>query len=191
MFRSEGFGTRSVQHLDLVDVSIVPNVDEPTRRTARVVLEMTVTQGMTPTFVLTCHHDAHPILVYVNDLGGFALPSTPGSSAVTIADMLNAIGKMHGACIVHLVDMYVILSFIVLVLGGRRGLARHAHDDMLGLDVRRCRSWPCRLHRVGRVWRGCRRVSIPSIMHLQVCQFSFPFSLSFLRVGRLCPNGGL
>ncbi|KAF8138823.1 HotDog domain-containing protein [Boletus edulis] len=61
---THGFGTRSVQHMELVEVSIVPNVDEPTRQEARVVLEMTVTQ-----------------------------------------DTTNSSGKMHGACIVHLVDI--------------------------------------------------------------------------------------
>ena len=46
VFADNGFGTRTTQHLDIVEVSIVPKVDEPTRR---VVLEMTVTQGLTPT----------------------------------------------------------------------------------------------------------------------------------------------
>ena len=49
VFADNGFGTRTTQHLDIVEVSIVPKVDEPTRQETRVVLEMTVTQGLTPT----------------------------------------------------------------------------------------------------------------------------------------------
>lgn len=46
VFMNGGFGTRTIRRLDLVEVSIIPNVDEPARREARVVLEMTVTEGL-------------------------------------------------------------------------------------------------------------------------------------------------
>ncbi|KAI9574329.1 hypothetical protein HD554DRAFT_1989914, partial [Boletus coccyginus] len=45
-FATDGFGARTTQGLDIVEVSIVPNVDEPTRRVTRVVLEVTVTEDM-------------------------------------------------------------------------------------------------------------------------------------------------
>ncbi|KAG8218946.1 hypothetical protein J3R82DRAFT_4657 [Butyriboletus roseoflavus] len=45
-FANGGFGMRTTQHLELVEISIVPNVDEPARQEARVVLEMTVTEGL-------------------------------------------------------------------------------------------------------------------------------------------------
>jgi len=64
IFASSGYGTRTAERLELVEVSIIPNADEPSREEARVVLELTVTE-----------------------------------------DMLNSAGKMHGACIVHLVDL--------------------------------------------------------------------------------------
>ena len=52
VFTQYGYGTRSVRGLNLVEISIVPNDEEPTRRAARVALEMTVTQGSfsSPTF---------------------------------------------------------------------------------------------------------------------------------------------
>ncbi|KAN0097144.1 hypothetical protein V8E55_001590 [Tylopilus felleus] len=46
VFTQYGYGTRSVRGLNLVEISIVPNDEEPTRRAARVALEMTVTQDM-------------------------------------------------------------------------------------------------------------------------------------------------
>jgi len=72
-FANMGYGVRTAQHLDIVEVSIVPKVDEPARQEARVVLEMTVTE-----------------------------------------DMLNPSGKMHGACIVHLVDICTTLPIAAM-----------------------------------------------------------------------------
>lgn len=41
-----GFGVRTGKSLKLVEISILPKVDEPKRQEARVVLEMTVTEDM-------------------------------------------------------------------------------------------------------------------------------------------------
>ncbi|KAI6040432.1 hypothetical protein EDC04DRAFT_1510653 [Pisolithus marmoratus] len=41
-----GFGIRSAKSLKLIEVSILPKVDEPKRQEARIVLEMTVTEDM-------------------------------------------------------------------------------------------------------------------------------------------------
>ncbi|KAL4076376.1 hypothetical protein J3A83DRAFT_2194478 [Scleroderma citrinum] len=73
-----GFGTRTTKALKLVDVSILPKVDEPLRQEARVVLEMTVTDEML-------------------DLGG----------------------KLHEACITHLVD--ICSTFPVVALSHAQG----------------------------------------------------------------------
>jgi acyl-coenzyme A thioesterase 13 len=43
---SSGFGTRTGKLLKLVDVSVLPKLDEPQRQEARVVLEMTVSEGL-------------------------------------------------------------------------------------------------------------------------------------------------
>ncbi|KAF8841575.1 hypothetical protein BDN67DRAFT_966993 [Paxillus ammoniavirescens] len=79
VFTSSGFGTRTGELLKLVDVSILPKLDEPQRQEARVVLEMTVSE-----------------------------------------DMLNGAGKVHGACLIHLVDICSTLPLVALshVRGG-------------------------------------------------------------------------
>ncbi|KAF9236192.1 HotDog domain-containing protein, partial [Melanogaster broomeanus] len=43
---AEGFGTRSAQPLELVEISILPMANEPQRQEARVVLELTVSEDM-------------------------------------------------------------------------------------------------------------------------------------------------
>ncbi|KAF8551725.1 hypothetical protein OG21DRAFT_1512411 [Imleria badia] len=83
VFRNDGFGTRSAQCLDLVEVSIVPNVDEPARRAARVVLEMTVTQDMLNSAEKT--HGA--CIVYLVDI----------CATLPIAAMLVAKGRENSA----------------------------------------------------------------------------------------------
>ncbi|KAG9317767.1 hypothetical protein JVU11DRAFT_1985 [Chiua virens] len=46
VFCNDGFGKLTSRCLSLVEVSIVPNVDEPARQEARVVLELVVTQDV-------------------------------------------------------------------------------------------------------------------------------------------------
>lgn len=115
MFTNNGFGTRTARHLDLVEVSIVPNADEPTRREARVVLEMTITEGSyiyiklgkigpDPGRIRLTHH--HHVLHILSCI--LALPIRRRLVS-RHADMLDVGGKMHGASIIHLVDMYVFL----------------------------------------------------------------------------------
>ncbi|KIJ69826.1 hypothetical protein HYDPIDRAFT_78157 [Hydnomerulius pinastri MD-312] len=81
VFSSNGFGTRTGQLLEIVEVSIIPKSDEPTRKEARVVLEMTVTE-----------------------------------------DMLNGAGKVHGGCIIYLVDICSTLPIAAMLhVGGGDG----------------------------------------------------------------------
>lgn len=62
-FATDGFGARTTQGLDIVEVSIVPNVDEPTRRETRVVLEVTVTEGLTPnSFDVQCSSSSFTVI---------------------------------------------------------------------------------------------------------------------------------
>lgn len=63
LFATDGFGARTTQGLDIVEISIVPNVNEPTRRETRVVLEVTVTEGLTPNPPLDMQCSSSPSIV--------------------------------------------------------------------------------------------------------------------------------
>lgn len=56
-----GFGMRTSQRLELVEISIVPKVDEPAKQEGRVVLEMTVTEGPCHRIGLESNPDASRI----------------------------------------------------------------------------------------------------------------------------------
>lgn len=97
---NSGFGARSAKALELVDVSILPKADEPLRQEARVVLETTVTDGM---WIVA----RRGVCIYVIDDPAPCTHSISPSKLLNTPEMLDSYGKMHGACIIHLVDMYV------------------------------------------------------------------------------------
>lgn len=104
MARPNVFGASIGERVVITEASIIPKTEEPSRTEARVVCEVTVTEGQSAPF--------EQVLRRANDVTTMR-PQSTTSNLVAVAetilqlDMLNPEGSLHGGCAAFLIDAYV------------------------------------------------------------------------------------